>query len=266
MVSADEPYPIFSKRKAISTLLPHAIFLEQGGQQGTIDTIFRAARASGSEHFMWRRIALYVSRLFEKRSHPSLDRVITLISPYLPWRDTLNSKIMVERWAAAASAIPYTEEVGWSVVGALLRIAFADNLRSRIPTQMWEWMKKKPSLPPMYHKSPQGKILDVFLFVSQLGDIELLKLYLLLVWSDRRVPDPDNGYTEKSVKEAFGGVGMECHRRDLIERLDHVLRQLDERLENCRERRYGLYREYDLKEAKKTYTKYKDALLEVDGQ
>jgi len=161
MAEAANSNLILSKRKAINTLLPYAIYLEQGGQQGMIDSILRAARASNfvtsnTGRFMWHRVVLYISRLFEKQSPTSLNRVIVLISPYVPWEGSLNSTIAVARWAAAASAILYTEEVGSSVVDALFQIAWVDFLRPHIPVDIWGLLKRQPPLPPMYHGCQGG--------------------------------------------------------------------------------------------------------------
>ena len=137
MVEAGDPKVVMSKRKAINTLFPYAIFLEQNGQQGMTDAILRFARVSGSAHsnhgkFMWCHIMLYISRLFEKRSPTSLNRAIALIAPFISWNGTLNNTIAVSMWAAAASAIPYTEEVGQNVVDALFQIAHLDLPRPHI--------------------------------------------------------------------------------------------------------------------------------------
>ena len=263
MVEVASPDLIFSKRKAITTLLPYAIFLEQGGQKAMVDAIFRAARASDSGKFLWRHVILYISRLFEKRSPTSLNRVIALISPYVPWGGALNNTIAVARWAAAASAIPYTVEVGQSVVHALLQIADIELLRPHIPIHMWGWTKRQTSFPAVDHGEPNKGDTSTLLFIRALGDIEILKSYFLLIWSDRWTPVPGIiEDTESSIKKDFCGVGMERHRRDLLERLDHILGRLDQRLEDCRQDKSSLQR--DLQVAKKKYTGFRAVLLAVD--
>lgn len=237
MVGASGSDLIISKRKAINTLFPYAIYLEQRGQQGMMDAILSVARASNlvasnTGKFMWRQVVLYISRLFEKQSPTSLNRVITLISPYVPWNGALNNKIAVARWAAAALAIPYTEGVGSSVVDALFQIAFIDYLRPYIPIDIWGLLKKEPSLPPMYHGLTRGVHEYTVAHVRGLGDIDILKSYFLLVWTDRVSPDSDGIHEmETSIRENFSGTGMEQHRKDLMQRLDHVLERLDRKLE-----------------------------------
>ena len=186
MVETANSNLIFSKRKAINTLLPYAIYLEQDGQQGMIDTILRAARVSTSAHsnagkFMWRQVVLYISRLFGKQSPTSLDRVITLISPYVPWDGALNKTIAVDRWAAAVSTTSYTEEVGQSVVDTLFQIAWVDFLRPHM---------RQPSLPPTHCGPPKGGSGKIVVYVRGLGleDIEILKSYFLLLWTDLYTP------------------------------------------------------------------------------
>ena len=132
---------------------------------------------------MWDRVALYASWLFEKRSPTSLNRIIALISPFIPWDGALNNKIAVSRWAAAASAIPYTEEAGQNVIDALLQITSSDLLRPRIPIYMWGWMKMRPSLPSMYHGLLQP-ISPILAYIRGLGDLDLLNSYYLVTWSD----------------------------------------------------------------------------------
>ena len=266
-VEATGPDLVLSKRKAISTLLPYAIFLEQGGQQSMIDAVSRAARASDSSEFLWHHVTLYISRLFETRSPTSLNRVIALISPYAPWDDTLNNPLAVARWAAAASATPYTEEVGQSVVDAILHIAYIGLLRPHIPIEIWGWMKRRTSLPPVCFGDPSRGDLYVLRFLSGLGDAEMLKSYFLLVWGERW--SPHKGIAEdmeNSIVEVFGGVGMEHHRRDLIEWLDHILGQLDRKLEGCCEKADRQSIERDLQESKERYENFKDVLLELDGK
>ena len=88
-----------------------------------IDAIVLIARISGTT-FPWHRIKAQVAAVFDESSPRSLDRVITLISSYVPWHDGgVYTGIAVTRWAVAVSAVPYSEEVGQSVVNALLRIS-----------------------------------------------------------------------------------------------------------------------------------------------
>ena len=219
---------ILAKRKAISALLPYAISLERGGDQTMTDAVLRVARASRSRKVVWNRILPYVTALFSEPVPSPLDRLITLLSPYLLWNRMANPEGFVSRWAAAALATPYTEQVGQSVVDVLLQIAFFYHLRPHIPRDVWALLKKRPLLPPYCHGRSQGTSGDVVRHIRRLGDTEIIKSYLLLVWSEWDWPVP-SGREEMlaSIKEDFGQVGTRHHREDLIGRLDHILEVLD---------------------------------------
>ena len=112
-----------------------------------VDMLLRAVMASNPEGFIWDRAGPLLMRLSETASPPSLDWVITLLSPHAPWHSERCDESMVVRWAKAASTMSYTEEVGCSVVDTLPHIASVDSLRSHIPIEIWAWLKRQPSLP-----------------------------------------------------------------------------------------------------------------------
>ena len=196
-----------------------------------VNTILRAARVSDSNilhhgRFIWRRVELYISRLFEKRSPTSLNRIITLLSPYLDWEGTLNNTIAVSRWASAALATPYTEQVGQNVVDALFQISYMDFLRPHVPIGIWKLLKRRPTLPPVYRGFQKGANKRTVAHVRRFGDVELLKSYFLLVWINK--PILYHGCLnemERSLRQDFSGIGMGGHRKDLLEQLDRVLGQ-----------------------------------------
>lgn len=263
MVEANDSNLIISKRKAINTLFPHAIFLEQSGKQEMIDAILRTARASDSDpsnfgKFMWHHVTLYTSRLFESRSPTSLNRVIALISPFVSWDDILHNPIAVSRWAAAALAIPYTDQIGQNVIDALFQITNIDLLRPHVPIELWRWLKKRPVMPPVYSGLNRAGFAQTTAHVRRLsdGDIDILKSYFLLVWAGQDSYRFGNFHEmERSVREDFGGAGMEHHRKDLVQQLDHVLGQLE-----------GKGESQNVKDAKAQYTALKDILLEGQKQ
>lgn len=251
---------ILSKRKAINALLPYAIFLEQGGEQRMIDAISRAARVSSSNSrnlgtFVWRHVLLYISRLFEQQSPTSLNRVIALMSPLVPWDGALNKKIAVTRWAEATLAISYTEEVGQSVVVALFQIASIHLLRPHIPVSMWGWLKRRPSLPRTFNGQLNIHHAALIAYLRRLGDVDILKSYFLLVWTVRDSFHPNHiRVMEDSIREVFNGTGMEHHRKDLIEQLDRALEQSN-----------PLHGSPPVRELKAQYTRLRGLLLEVGG-
>ena len=191
------------------------------------DAVLRVARASCSRGVVWNRILPYIIALFSEPIPSSLDRLITLFSPYLPWNRVSNPEGFVSRWAAAALATSYTEQVGQNVVDALLQIASFYHLRPHIPRDVWALLKERPFLPPHCPGRNQGTSRDVIHHVRELGDIEILKSYLLLVWSEWSCPwPPVREEMLASIREDFGQVGTRHHREDLVGRLDHILEEL----------------------------------------
>ena len=225
MAKAADQDLIHSKRKVISALFIYLI-LERGRQQQMANAISRAVQVSGDRWLTWEHIKPYTPMLFRGPNTPSMDSLIVLLSPYIDWDDTLHNKDDVIRWVAAVSAVPYTEEVGRDVVGALPRIASCDSLRPYIPIEFWTWLKTH-STPPSRHPRPRiGITDDAVHYVRGLGDIDIFKSYLLLAFSEHN--PVHNGFRiGYSLGEDFGGIGMWGHRKDLIERLDRVLEGCD---------------------------------------
>lgn len=256
---------IFSNRKAVCALLPYATSLEQGGQREMVDVISRAARTSGSIWFM-RHIRRYITTLLGKPSSPPLNRVIALVSPHISWGDILHGRSAVIRWAAAVSVVPETEEIGQSVADTLLQLSDISSLRPHIPVGTWAWLKKVQSLPPVCHGRTVGSWPDVVRHVRGLGDVEILKSYFLLVWSEwDYLYYPGLEEMGISVQEDFAGIGMWGHRKDLINRLDYVQEQLNRGLEYLNQHDPRIDH-YHVRTAQARYGKLHEVLLEVDGE
>ena len=251
------------KHKAIGTLFRFATRLEQDGQKEMVDAILHAARKTSV--FVWWRLREHITAIFNEASPPSLDRVIVLVSPCAPWHYIgMQTRGAIARWVTAVSAVPYSEEVGQSVVGALLWVSSYYPLLVHIPANMWAWLKKRPSLPPVCYGRAFGSRPPVVRHFRGLGDIEILKSYLLLVWSEW----DDFGFfdfTEMQtlIAEDFGGSGMWSHRDDLVKHLDHIQERLASEL--------GYFEQYepeidgdDIRQRKEQYGELKNVLLEVD--
>ena len=265
VATADRDH-IFSKRKATSALFPYALLLEQGGHQGMVNAILSAARASHFGRFMWNRTNPYIIPLFDKQSPPSLDRVVALASPHVAWNAMLDGTNAVVGWAAAASAVPYTEEVGQSVVDALLQIVSVTSLRLHIPIDLWTWLKRRPLLPPVSRGRRFAREAEVIHYVRGLGDIEILKSFFLLMFSEWSYFYDSSMYEmEISIREDFSGIQMREHREDLRKRLDHVLEQLDRGLEYIKQQK-PLMDEIEVGMMKDRYKVLRSALLEVDKE
>ena len=152
------------------------------------------------------------------------------------------------------------------MINALLQIASIDSLRSHIPIDLWAWLKKLPPLPPVCRGRRTGKKEAVVLHVRQLGDIEILKSYFLLIWSEWNflfISGLDE--MQISIREDFAGIELRHHREDLVERLDHVLGQLDRGLGYIEQHQPDI-NPYQLHRAKMDYKMLKEVLLEVEQE
>ena len=264
MAKAEDHRPLWSKRKAITVLLPCAVWQERDGKPEMFDTILHVTRASRISMFMWDHVDQFVIRLLSEAS----PRTIVLGLPHV--LHTLQDQLgdvgdLVRRWAAAACAVPHSEEIAQGVVDTLLQIASEGGLRY-IPINLWSWLTKRPSLPPICLGRCFGTDGSVVKGIRALKDIEVLKSYLHLVWSEW-----DSLYTDgldemcTLIREDFGGVEMRHHRTDLIQRLDHVLAQLDRGLEYFQQHKLG-FDEDHIQGGKNQYRKLRETLLEMDSR
>ena len=219
---------IKSKRKAASAFFPYAVWQERDGERKMIDAFFGLARASKSDMFLWKAIGPFIAVLFGKSSGDSLNRAITLVSPYLlPDTWSINED-MINRLEEAAFEVPYTEEIGQSVAVALLQIASVRRLQPLIPLSFWAWLKKQPSLPLAESaRKPTWIGVEVVRQVRALGDVEILKSYFLFVWSGLYFPYGDSLFeVNASLAQDFCGIGMWTHRKALMRRLYYSRAQL----------------------------------------
>ena len=179
------------------------------------------------------------------------------------WHSLTDRGDLVQQLVATVSATLYTEEVARSVVGALLLIASERELLPYITLDAWLWLKKQPSLPRSCPCCFYGTRLNIVKTVQGLEDIEVLKSYLVIVWSEWNAT-MDEGFGEMcvSVPKDFGGIGMGHHRADLIQRLDHVLGQLDLGIDYLTQFNPDADG-YCCKKMKEQYGKSRDILLEA---
>ncbi|KAF9781529.1 hypothetical protein BJ322DRAFT_1111457 [Thelephora terrestris] len=248
MVEANDPAPILFKCKTISALVPHAVFLGRLGQQEMVDAISLAVKATTDGRFIWRCIWPYTATFFAEPNPPSVNLIVTLASPYMLW-DKLQDGMAVARWADAASEVPYTEQVGQNVAEALLQIVAIDSLRPHIPLNTWALLNNNPPLPPGL-KIPRYSNHTSFLF-GRSGTT-----FSLAVKKEMEI----------SIREDFRGTNMECHRIDLIDRLEHILGQLDQGLDYFNWH-HQMINEYHVLRAKREYGKLREVLREVhEGQ
>jgi len=159
-----------------------------------------------------------------------------------------NIGVMMRLWITAASALPYTNRVGQSMVDTLLQMAHDNGLRPYIPALAWDWLKKRPVLRPG-RGLRWGTHAIVVQTVQKFGDVGLITSYLFVVWSGRSYSLPEGCRAMFNlIREELGGIGAVGHRADLIHQLDYVLSRLGP----------GSH--------KQQYEGFRAVLLEVDGE
>ena len=249
------------KHKAITAFLPYAVWRERDGQPEMLDAYLRATRALRERQPTWDRMDAI------KLLSVASPRATVLVSPHIRWgaltgRERSDS---VDRWATAASEVPYTEEVGQSVVEVLFQIASEGGLAKYIPTRIWSWLTRRPPLPFTRMGRYAGTRASVVEAIRELGNVEVLKSYFLLIWSELGDLWDNSGFDKMcaSIREAFSGIRMGQHRAELTQRLDHVLGQLDQGLEYLHEQNPQLGKS-DLRRMKRRYKKLKEVLSEVE--
>jgi len=265
LVRAADLDRISSKFKAITALFPYAVWQERNGQHEMLDLFLRTVRTSKKQkhRFMWKHIIPLIPTLLNEENDVSLKRAAILVSPHSRWWKASTDGHLIQLFAAAVSAIPYTDEVGTSVVDTLLKIASDDSARSFIPVGMWSWLNRRPSLPPVCWGRRLASHRDVLQIVRAIRDVETVKSFLLLVWSEWDELHFE-GLEEMctSIREDLSGIEMRFHWEDLLQHLDRVLEQLDLGLEYLRQHDPDID-ESDIQRRKGQYGTLREALLEM---
>ena len=212
MANTEDRDELCSKSKAVSTLLPYAVWREKDDESEMLDTVLHAVRGAKMLNPMWHSTNQYTSGLFSGAT----PRAIVLVSPYMLWHT--RREALVQRWAASTSVVSPTEEVAQSVVDMLLQIASDKKLSRHVTVDIWWWLATRPSLLPTSMGRCFGTNLDVVKAVRKLKDTEILTSYLLLLWSEWNPLWDDSSVDEMcaSIREDLGGIGVGHHRADLI--------------------------------------------------
>jgi len=248
-------------RKAITTLFPYAALQERYKEHPEILNVFlHAANASSSGEFLWGHTQPFMNTLLNDTSDIPLKRAAMFASPYIPWYGE-ESRDLVQAWVATASTIPKEKEIAPSVVGALLQIAFNGLLPPGNHGDVWSWLTLRPSLPPISRGRYQGSHSRVMQQVRGLKDIEILKSYLLVVWSEWDSL-PHSPTMCEWIREEFSGVEANSHRAELVQRLDEVIGELDKGLEYLQRDEPDL-REWELRGRKRRYEELRRMLKEI---
>ena len=235
----DYQVPDWQQAEAIRVLFWYAVHQERCGDKNLFDAIVRLAGKQFNQNtlreLLW---PLGVSKMF---THAS-PRAIIHVTPHLGLAKEQISATqdLISEWLTAISVTPHTEEVARSVVIALLQIAANGDLWLSIPADVWLWFNERPSLPPpgsgdSWWKSDPGIVRTI----RGLNNAEILASYLVMVWSKwEHIFNVDYPEMRTSVQDGFRGIGMGCHRVELIQRLDYVLGELDRRSECLDAERY----------------------------
>jgi len=261
MAYAGEPRELLDKRKAITTLLPYGVWQERRGRHEVLDVCLRAAVVAQGLGFRWYHSSR-VANIFPSKATP---RATLLVSPHFHWNPSNGRVGLVRQWAAAVSVTPYTEEVAQSVVDTLLRVVSQPVFWPHITFDVWSWLKRRPSLPPVCPGRREGTYWGNVKAVRRLGGPENFKSYLVVVWSEW---DPlGDGFDEMcvAIPQDFGGPGMGHHRADLIQRLDYVLGQLGRGIDDLRQHKPGV-NEDCFGKMKDQYGKLRGILLEENDR
>jgi len=255
---------IHSKRKALTALFPYVVLRVKEGDYEMFKAFLRVVRSSGRSGLMWFYIEPLLSALLDEKTPTPLKWAAILVSPHVPWWQFEDGERLIRLWADASSAVPYMDEVGQSVVDTLLQIASWKS--PTIPAGMWSWLNMRPSLPPLCSGRYWGSREAVVKMVRALNDIETLKSYLLLVWSEWDFLMP-RGFDEMctSIQEDFRGEEMNRHREDLLRRLGDIRVELGRGLEYFQRDKPELKKE-SLGLRQDQYEKLKEILLEVGGE
>ena len=251
---------LHSKCKAVTAFLPYAVWQERDGEPVMLDAFLRAAWASGLLYFTWHRADRFAITLLSEAS----PRAIVLSSPHIPWYLLTDRGDLVGLWAAATSAIPYTEDVAQCVVDTLLQIASRRKLLPCITRDLWAWLTTRPSLPPVCTGRYYGTYRHVVKAIRELEDVEVLKSYLHLAWSEWDALW-GGGFDQvcASIHGDFGGTRTDRHWVELIQRLDHVLGELNRGLGHL-QKRNPILREYDFQLMDDQYRRIRETLLEAN--
>ena len=268
LAGARDKNALLRKSKAITALFPYAVWQERDKEHPILDMIMRALKTAPSFTLWLPYLEPFREILHDGTSHVSSKRALMLASPYIPWVWwQFDGVDLVRMWVLlAASLVPKEEEIAPSVVDTIFQIAYNELPPPPLHGDVWSWLTLRPSLPPVCEGRDLGSSSDVVQMVRDLKDIEILKSYLLVIWSEW------NSYywfgsdaMQISIREDFSGTEMNSHRAALLQRLDHVLAQLDRGLEHLQQDKWWLS-EDDLQRMKRQYGELRETLLEVDRE
>ena len=211
-----------------------------GDDTRLLDEILLAVRRSSQGSSWVRRcIGPFIDQGFSRSVSGVNLRITVCALPYLEdtWFHAADKYTFVQRLVSAASRLEYTPEIGRSMVEVLLRMACVYHWRSHITREAWRWLERRPQLPPVCRaRSLCCNDLGAISKVESLEGIEILKGYLIVVWSEWDWLAPwVCSYMCAVIRKRFGGERKRGHRDELRDRLVHIQKQLDLGLDHLRE-------------------------------
>ena len=266
LANARDEDALLRKRKAITALFPYAVWQERDKGYLIFDAFLRVAKTTKMFLFWWSPVEPFMKKLLDGTSHVFSNRALLLLSPCMPWGGFNFGEDRARIWAATVSTVPKEEEIAPSVVETLFQIAYHELLPPDLHSDAWSWLTLVPSLPPVCEGREKGIHLRVVQMVRDLKHIEILKSYLLLIWQVwDELSEDIYARMQTSIREDFSGIGMESHRADLLQRLDHVLTQFGRGLKHLQQDKPELD-VADLLWRQIRYEQLRETLLEVDRE
>ena len=210
-----------------------------GGDTRLVDEILLAVRRSPQGSSWVRRyIVPFIDQELERSDSDVYLRIAVCALPYVEdaWFHAENKHIFVWRWVSAASRLRYTPEIGQSMVEVLLRMASVYQWRPHLRWGEWRLLGCRPRLPPVCRaRSLCCNNLGVISKVESLKDVEILRDYLIVVWSEWDWLAPwVCSYMCTVIRKRFRGERNRGHRDELRDRLIHIQNQLDLGLDHLR--------------------------------
>ena len=242
----------------------------EGGDTRLLDGMILLAVRRSPQDSSWAR--RYISPLIDGTFWWGYDVHIQTAVYALPcvedaWFHTTDKRNFVRRWILAASQLEYTQKIGQCVVEVLLRMVCAYQWRPHIAWEAWRWLSGRPQLPPVCPaRSLCCNDLGAISKVESLEDIEILKDYLVVVWSEWDWLAPwVCSYMCAVIRKHFGGERMKGYRDELRGRLLHIQKQLDLGLDHLRKQGSKMPATY-FQPTKEAYEALLETLSEVESE
>ena len=242
--------------------------MAEDGDTKLLDEVLLAiSRTSQGSSWVRSHIGPFIEQELSTWDSDVRVRIVMRALPYVEdaWFHIEDKDFFVELWRSVPEDLEYTPEIGQSVVQVLLRMACAYQWRPHIK-RVWRWLKRRPQLPPVCRaRSMCCNDLGAISKVESLKDIEILKGYLIVVWSEWDWLAPwVCSYMCAVIRKRFGGERKKGHRGELRGRLLHIQKQLDLGMDHLRNQGSEMPAAY-LQPTKEAYEALLVTLSEVES-